>query len=130
MPRLEYFLVAEAISVDRETNSISLFNVVEELRPESLPYTIPKLVAVSCWKAAPEEQGQEFQVLLKVHVPGAFAPAQIPLNFTMEGERYRFNQTLLHACMDRPGAIRFELFLNSEHVADYSVTIHSPVAVA
>lgn len=31
MPKLEYLLVCESVSVDRETNRISLFNVIEDI---------------------------------------------------------------------------------------------------
>jgi hypothetical protein len=73
MPQLEYFLIAESISVDQSTNRVSLFNVLEEIQCAPLPAGtpaipgrtgIPQLVAVSSWNLSPEDQGREFQVSL------------------------------------------------------------------
>ncbi len=30
MPKLEYFLICESVSVDQDTNRLSLFNVLED----------------------------------------------------------------------------------------------------
>jgi hypothetical protein len=32
MAKLEYFLICESMSTDRETNRVSLFNVLEDLQ--------------------------------------------------------------------------------------------------
>ena len=47
MAELEYFLVAESVSVDQLTNRISLFNVVEQVAASKFPVTIPQIVAVA-----------------------------------------------------------------------------------
>ena len=70
MPRLEYFLVAESISVDRETNQLSVFNVLDDLEL-SLPTQIPQLVALSSWNIEPHERDQDLQVMLRILLPKA-----------------------------------------------------------
>ena len=54
MPTLEYFLLAESVSTDRERNTVSLFHILEEWIAQ-LPLVIPNLVAVSSWKMDEEE---------------------------------------------------------------------------
>ena len=74
MPNLEYFLICESLSTDRETNRVSLFNVLEELQvlgkeeTSAQPVPFPRqLVAVSCWNREPGDENQDYQATLKIH---------------------------------------------------------------
>ena len=49
MARLEYFLVAENVVIDRQTNQVSAFNILEDLSAPSFPARIPKAVALTLW---------------------------------------------------------------------------------
>ena len=47
MPKLEYFLVSESISIDRDRNQVSVFNILEEAYiPKAGPAVIPQSVAL------------------------------------------------------------------------------------
>ena len=69
MPKLEYFLLCESISVDQETNRVSLFNVLEDLHLVKLPkegeskslFVLNQFVAVAVFNREPEDKNQEFE---------------------------------------------------------------------
>ena len=69
MPELEYFVVAESVSIDRDTNRVSLFNVVEEIFTSVVPFPF---VAVSGWNlTADEQRGSELQAGVRITKPSA-----------------------------------------------------------
>ncbi len=63
MPKLEYFLVAESVSVDQQTNRISFFNVVEQVNVPVFPFTIPQIVAVASWNTEEGDAKRTFRPL-------------------------------------------------------------------
>lgn len=68
MPTLEYFVVAESFSTDRDTGAISIFKVLNDLQVDELPYVLPKWVAVGCWICSREEIDAHEEVHLKLRV--------------------------------------------------------------
>lgn len=127
MPRLEYFLVAEGISVDRATNRLSVFNVFEELSSPKLPLSWPQLVAASCWEILPEDTGKDFQATLRIRDPAGNIPEKpgdFAVNFAPEQKRHRVHHFLAGLTFDKPGDWRFEILLNGEHQATHVVTVH------
>ena len=125
MPKLDYFLVAESISTDKDRNTLSIFHIVEEAYGR-LPFVVTNLAGVASWTIAAEEMGRDFQVLLKIYqsekreLP-SFAP--FSLNFTADRERYRTCHYVNGLRIEEPGDLVFEILLNGEHVADRIVHI-------
>jgi hypothetical protein len=132
MPQLEYFLVAESISVDQSTNRVSLFNILEEVQITRIPAGtqipprlsgIPQVVAIGAWNIDPDEHGREYAVSLRVHVPGHSSPVQGPaLTFVAEKRRQRTILLLVGCPVGGPGEIRFELLLDGNHAASHLIT--------
>lgn len=124
MPELEYFLVAESVSTDKETNRISVFNVLEEIPRAGV---LPQCVATSCWRIEPEDEGKDFQVTLRIHMPGGDVPNEpgdIGVNFAPEGKRHRIQHFIAGFPFAKPGDWEFEVLLNGKHEARHVVTVH------
>lgn len=130
MPGLEYFVVCESVSTDKDTNRVSLFNIVEEInfhrqtdQPPRNGIPVVQFVAVSCWNRLPEDEGNDFQAMLRIHptVPEVEA-AEFPLNFTMENRRQRLLMRIAGIPEMPAGDLRFELLLNGDHAATHTVT--------
>jgi hypothetical protein len=122
MPRLEYFLVAEATSIDRETNNISIFNVLNDVRFESLPVIIPKGVAISCWIASEQEiaEKSQLQAVLRIHAPGD-EPRVYRGNFTCDVRVQHILFEIVGMKIGAAGELRFDLDLNERNVASHTV---------
>lgn len=126
MATLKYFLIAESCSIDRETNRVSLFNVIEEVSG-TLPAHLAQLVAVSAWDIAPEDYQKDFQVTLRIPQPGKDTePKHIDfcVNFTAEGPRHRILHRVGNLLFLEPGDREFEILLNGERVAQHTITVH------
>lgn len=126
MPELEYFVVAESISTDRERNTVSLFHVVEEFRPR-FPAVIPKLVAVSSWRVSPEEIGRDFQVTLEIQLPGQQSlPSDVgdlTVNFTAQSTGHRIYHTVKALSINAAGDAIFRILMNGKHVASRVIAL-------
>ncbi len=130
MPNLEYFLVCESISTDQETNRVSLFNVLEDLQVLAQGHAgilLSQLIAVSCWNHEPDDEGKDFQQIVRIHSPGSTEPKDFPVNFQMERPRQRISVRFQGMPKLQPGPLKFELLLNGEHVAWHTVNVTEPV---
>jgi hypothetical protein len=133
MPHLEYFLVCESVSVDSESNNISLFNVLDDLYPDKLQYVLPKALGVSTWNLGPEDEGRDYQTILRVILPhDANASSDevnseaFPMNLVRTPHRSRAIQGVLNIPLLRTGDLVFEVLLNGERCASHTVTVHPP----
>jgi hypothetical protein len=126
MASLEYFLVAEDVSIDQVTNQLSLFNVFEGFRTPRFPLIVPKCAAVSLWRKEPADEGRDFQCVLRVTLPDG-QNHQSESNFRMTNERQRIVTRLQGVPISMAGELRFELLLNGQHAASHLVIIeHQP----
>jgi hypothetical protein len=124
MPELEYFLVAESISIDRDRNQVSVFNILEEIAvPRSNP-VIPQAVAIGSWILKPEDQNQEFHVGLTIAKPdGRHRSGPFFVNFTAKGNRQRVHLNIVGFPIESDGDITFDLSLNDEHQATHTLAV-------
>ena len=126
MPRLEYFLVAESVSVDSDRNQVSVFNILEEISvPRTGPKVIPQLVALASWIVVPEDEGKDFQVSVELVRPGPNCPYndEFSLNFTARCKRQRTQICLALLPIDRVGDMVFNLKLNGSQVASHVLAV-------
>ena len=87
MVSLEYFVAAEAISVDAQTNKISFFQVLEEIRgpaPDG-PADLPTMSIVSAWNIEDADLGKDFQAGIAIVKPDGSEVASNTANFTATG---------------------------------------------
>jgi len=135
MPKLEYFLVCESVSVDRDTNRISLFNVIEEIHvakagDDITGPVLSNFVAVSCWNREEGDEDQDYQAMLRIRLPvaegdSADAPKEMPMNFQMRSSRQRLLMRLATANVPfvPNGKLKFQLLLNGDHCAEHEISV-------
>jgi hypothetical protein len=133
MPKLEYFLLCESISVDQETNRVSLFNVLEDLhlaKPptegESKPaFILNQFVAVAVFNRQPEDSDQEFEACLKYNLPdGAYKEHK--LKFKMERNRQRIVMRFVGMPpVGKDGLLSFDLSVNGNHSGTHTIQLFS-----
>jgi hypothetical protein len=130
MPKLEYFLVCESVSVDRTTNAVSLFNIFEDVQliPAGIPAPrITNMVAVCCWlKEEGDDPSTSHTATLRIHRCGA-EPQDMTLDFTLgDHRRYRHFFRFQGPFPSQPGEMRIELLLEDQHKADHIINILEP----
>ena len=125
MPKLEYFLVSESLSVDQETNLVSIFRILEEWSGK-LPVILPHLVATSSWLMEPDEKEKDFQATLRVRTHTGEVlpePGDFNINFTTERDRHRIFHHIHNLRIEDPGPLVFEISLNGKRQASHTATI-------
>ena len=127
MPKLEYFVVSEAVSVDQQTNNVSVFSISEKLTV-TIPASAPHLVATSSWNIAQDERNRDFQATLRVTLDGESVSQELDnfkINFTSERDRHRIFHHINGLKLKKAGELIFELLLDGEHVAYHTVTVQA-----
>ncbi len=124
MARLEYFIVCRAVSIDIDTDEITLSQVVEDVFVEEFPQHLPKITAVSSWELAENELETDFQALLQVTIPGSSSAQSFPMNFRRGSRRYRAMQGILEIPLHTSGDLKVDVLLNGSHAASHIVAIH------
>lgn len=124
MPRLEFFVVAESLSIDQATNELSIFNIWEEVRSPGFPLIIPKCAAISLWRSEPNDAGQDWTAAVRVTPPGE-PTIELPITFRFaENElRHRITQRIQGIPVQREGDLHFELVLSGKHIAEHIITV-------
>ncbi len=122
MAKLEYFLVAQGASVDQQTNNVTLFNVIDEMRFSKFPSVFPQLVAVSSWNAEPGDADRDFQVGVRVIGAGA-DPINFQRNMRIPGRRARVLLYFQGIPVKAPGELVFELLLDGQHKASHLIDV-------
>ena len=122
MPKLEYFIVSESISVDQQTNRASLFNILEEVRKNKFPSVIPQAIVTSAWNYESGDEDIDYQVKVRIYSPGEEKPKDIPVNVSIE-YRHRLFLKLVNLEIKQPGELKFEVFINDKYTASHTVLI-------
>lgn len=123
MPKLEYFLVSESVSVDQQTNRASLFNILDEVRENQFPTTIPQAVVTSVWDYESGDEDVDYQVKVRMSLPDEKEPKDIPVNVKIEKGRHRLFLKLENLQIEQPGKLRFEVFINDKYTASHTVLV-------
>jgi hypothetical protein len=122
MARLELFVVSESVSVDQQTNRLSLFNVIEQVASTKFPSVLPAAVAVSMWMADAGDDVRDFQCTLRFTLPNG-KQHEFASNFKFRARRHRVIQRVEGFPLNEPGMLRFEVLLNGEYVASHEVDV-------
>lgn len=128
MPKLEYFLLCESVSVDQDTNRISLFNVLEDFQiasPETNGKTplcfLGQFVAVALFNREPDDGEKDFEACLRFNLPDD-KHSEHRIAFRMDRNRQRLLLRFVGMPpVDKDGVLRFELLLDGTRCASHTV---------
>jgi len=124
MPTLEYFLISEGVSVDQRTNRLSIFNIFENVNADDFPVNVPLVIAVVSLIKEDEDQGKDFQLLLKIHSPEEKKAFEFSMNFIMERDQHRLLLNVDNLKIKAPGIITFEIYLNGDLLTTRMVNVN------
>jgi len=122
MAHMEFFIVSEELSVDQQTNRLSLFNVLEQIAAPNFPAMLLSAAAVSLWVADPGDDERDFQCTLRI-IPQGGEHSDFTTNFTFRSRRHRVIQRVQGFPLNEPGVLRFEVLLNGDYQASHEVDV-------
>jgi hypothetical protein len=81
--KVQFALCAQSASVDRSSNRVSIFNVIDHFAAPSLPIFLPTVTFVSVLECE-EQEAMSFKGILDVVLNNeALIRAEIPIQFTL-----------------------------------------------
>jgi hypothetical protein len=122
MAHMEFFIVSEEVSVDQQTNRLSLFNVMEQISVPDFPTMLRSGAAVSLWVAEPGDDELDFQCTLRITTPGS-DHRDFPSNFAFRSRRHRVIHRLQGVRINEAGLLKFEVLLNGQYKARHEVDV-------
>lgn len=124
MPELEYFVVAESHSIDRDTGAISIFNVFSEMKCDAFPFALPNMILISAWVSSEKEISDQTdaQMGIKFNLPNGKSEGPYNVNFSSGTQ---FQNVILGyngLTVPSPGMMEIELLLNGQHTAKHRIS--------
>jgi hypothetical protein len=124
MAQLDFFLVCESYAIDKQTNRLSIFNVLENIGATRFPAIHQLATAITLLRIEEGDYDQDMQLMLTLTKPGQ--PSQsFPLNFRFERgkTRHRLIQGFSPIELTQAGHLTFAIALNGAHFATYRVPV-------
>jgi hypothetical protein len=113
-------LAAEGVVVDRETNAISVFNILDRITAEGFPLLLQKMAFLVIWERSLEDAPQ-VEGRFSVHFSGRELYQQpVRVEFTTS-TRNQFVLRMHGLVIPQPGVLAFRITLEGGVVAEYSV---------
>lgn len=122
MAHMEFFVVSEDLSVDQQTNRLSLFNVLEQISGTNFPLVLKSFAAITLWVKEAADEDRDFQCMLRIIMPNG-RQHNFTSNFKFVARRHRVVQRFEGFPIDEPGILRFEVLLNGEPKASHEVEV-------
>lgn len=113
-------LAAEGIVVDRDTNSISVFNILDRITAEGFPVLLQKMALLVIWERSLEDAPQ-VDGRFSVHLSGRELYQQpVRVEFTTS-TRNQFVLRMHGLVIPQPGVLSLRITLEGGVVTEYSV---------
>jgi hypothetical protein len=124
MPRLEYFLASESLSVDMNSNTISVYHILNEVFLDELPGRLPMLAVVAAWIYGEAEirDKKEFQARIELHLPGSEMKV-FRTNMTAMRRFSNIHLQILDVAIEKSGDLVIKMLLDDEEKASHTIAV-------
>ena len=130
MPNLLFSICSELVSLDRITNNISIFNVLEDFTSNKFPFVFPRLFITTLWQRKSDEKNIEFEARIKFTNPKKESIKKIMANWQFTKLRHRHIALVLNLKFDIPGTYNFEIYLRKKDEKEWGKSIFKIPLVA
>jgi hypothetical protein len=129
MPALVQFLVAERIVVDRFSDDMAVFNIIDELSVGKEETFLDKIACLTILRREEgEDSERDEQLVVRVVLPSDES-RDLRKNFKFgRPTMKRVIQRISGVPIDRPGFLRFEVSLNGRHLFSTAVPVFAETA--
>jgi len=125
MPKLEYFVVAEAASFESCANRVTLFNILNVIAPARFPAKASKMAIASAFRFLPEDEGKSFSQNVFIEPPNA-EPRLLDESIIVadtDKQGTVIVKNIFGIPMGSPGNIVFKCLLDKEVIAQYEISV-------
>ena len=131
MPEHIFTVVARGLSTDVQSNSLTVFSILEELGTvPSFPAVVPEVSVVTLWRRMPGDEGIAFAQRMRFIDPSGNEVAHADQTFRFEKLRHRVMTSVRMVPIRMSGCHRFEILLRRDDAQPWGNTVASyPVEV-
>lgn len=132
MPELILSACSQLVSVDRFTNTLSLFNIIEQINAPTFPFVMPQIFVASIWQRSDAEQGFPFESHIFLLDPSGKTRQEWKADWVFDQPRHRHLLLAANIEFESPGNYVFKIFINkkNEPLAEVPAkTIELPVQI-
>ena len=116
-------LCAEGVVRDAESNTVSVYNIFEEIRSATFPVIIPKMFILLITQRDPTQDPPAPAASIRIQLDNDLLDeTDMEVNF-QDKSRNRFILGVGGLAITRPGTLRFIANLANARMAEYTVTV-------
>ena len=120
MPEHTFTVVARGHAVDAQTNCLTLFSVLEQLKGPALPFGLPGLDIVTLWSRRPGEENVAFVQRTRLVAPSGREVFRSDTSFTMDRARHRVLLSVARVPFEESGLYRVEVLVRRQDSEQWS----------
>jgi len=125
MPEHVFTVVARGLSVDAQTNVLTLFGIVSDIGSPVLPVAIPELSIVTLWRRQAGEEGVGFIQRTQFVDPDGNEVAHFDTSFRFETMQQRILGQLTMVPFQRSGCHRIRILIRCDDSLDWQAVAAS-----
>jgi hypothetical protein len=111
MPKILFCACSQLVSVDRYTNTLSLFQIIEQVNAGTFPLRLPELFISSLWKREDGDAGLPFESIVRFIDPAGHIKGEWKAEWAFAQPRHRHILLIPNVEFDSPGTYRFDTYI-------------------
>ena len=129
MPEHIFTLVARGHAVDAQSNTLTLFSVLEEIGTPLLPAAVPDFSVVTLWRRQAGEEGVSFVQRTRLVDPCEKEIFHMDSQFRMDKLRHRLLGIVQFVPFEQPGPHKVEILVRREDEQPFRTAATYPIEV-
>ena len=123
MPKLLIFTASQSSAIDARTNSMSIFEIIEELRSPKFPTRLRQVDFVVLWQRQKNEENARLEQRIRIERPDGQEAGVIKSAFVMNNARHRIINRLVDLPIPIPGEYKIELYVRPAGAGDWDLPV-------
>jgi hypothetical protein len=123
MPKLLIFTASQSSAVDARTNTMSIFEIIEELRSSKFPTRVRQVDFVVLWLRQQGEENARLEQRIRIERPDGREVGVINSAFAMDNARHRIINRLVDMPIAMPGEYKIELYVRPAGAGDWGLPV-------
>jgi Family of unknown function (DUF6941) len=117
---VELMTAAHGSAIDRDTNSISIFEIIDELNAPSFPLLVQKMVIVVIFRREKVSEAESVESKIRIVMEeDLLFESDFTFNFNVNSRRNRTRLALDGFVIPKPGIVRFEILLEGKELGSH-----------
>lgn len=114
MPKLLFLSCSHLVSIDKITNNLSVYHIIEQINIPNFPFVFPQLFITSLWQRSNEEENLEFEVKINFLNPDRISIKDWRADWKFTSLHHRHILNAINLTFDYPGTYAFKIFIRKK----------------